>query len=69
MVLRLPRALYVLMLAVLAMVQSACGPAEPASASLKLAYLPSEEDTEERMEAFQLLADHISTHVSQPVEI
>ena len=55
MVSRIARALYVVALAVLALGQSGCGPAQPSVASLKLAYLPSEEDTEERMEAFQLL--------------
>lgn len=69
MVSRMARLFCVLTLALLALGQTACGPTEPASEALKLAYLPSEEDTEERMEAFQLLADHISAYVRQPVEI
>ena len=58
------------MLALVLMVVCACTPEGTRDEdTLKLAYLPSEEDTEARLEAFQLLADHISTFVNKPVEI
>lgn len=57
-------------LAFLVVLLGACEPGqENGEEILKLAYLPSEEDTEERMEAFQLLASHLSTFIKQPVEV
>ncbi|MDZ7825348.1 MAG: PhnD/SsuA/transferrin family substrate-binding protein [Gammaproteobacteria bacterium] len=36
---------------------------------LRLAYLPSEEDPEGRMEAVELLAAHLEAHVGRPVKM
>lgn len=66
----LPHRLRCLLVAFLVVLLGACESGESAGQeTLKLAYLPSEEDTEARMGAYQRLADHISTFVEQPVDL